>query len=125
MNKITKNLLILKQLKINLEEVEAYDGYTKEDMIETFIKKNGYNPIIEFKLQKSKLKRIVFKKLSKKIRKTAKELKGKEIFSILNQYHFFDKNLKTFLDAEIKEIKIELTEAKSIKSFLFDFYLKD
>jgi len=42
-------ILSIEQLELKVQETEAYDGYSHEDMLETFIERNGYNPVQSLK----------------------------------------------------------------------------
>lgn len=52
---ILYDLLSLRQLRESVKECRAYDGWSAEYMLETFIKDNGFNPFEELENQKSLL----------------------------------------------------------------------
>ena len=61
-------LLALQALQTNCLAVEAYDGWSKDDMLTNFIKKNHYNPILmATKLENKLVRKVCSKPLLKRI----------------------------------------------------------
>ena len=101
-----QDLCAIRYLRKAVEECQAYDGWTDDEMLAHFIQKNGFNPIEELKQTK---KRLIKKYCSKEIEEEIEfACKSKDL----------DLDRLNKLQSLIDELDIDRT----VRNIIYDLY---
>lgn len=97
MNQIEIKIFALEQLKKKIKECEAYDNFSANEMLSSFIELHGYDPNVYKKNLHAEVLTELQLKLSTETNKKISDLRKIELLSNIKEFTNFQKELKTEL----------------------------
>ena len=87
-------ILALKQLKTEIKKTEAYDGWSQEDMLESFKGTHNYDPKKEYQYLQFELLDELFEEASKKgFEKKFYKMQELEMMKNVDEFKEFEKEI--------------------------------